>query len=847
MSSRVITLLVTILLTLLPARAPAIETNPLEESGLEQEAAPVGDAPGNIPTLKQVTVVGHAEDSLTGSNSLSREQLDYLPAKNGSINEAINVLPGIQLPEQGRASIQGGEILPPNLSISGGKVYQNNFTVDGVNNNSLLDPLNHDPTSMQFVPDHPQSLLIDTSLLDEIKVYRYNIPVSYGSFTGGVVDAKTRNPDKVFWGEVNYRTTRAEWADFYLDPELREDFDNSNVQTYQPDFEKHDGGFLLNLPLSDALSLLAAYQINYSEIPLQHLGSAKSQRRRNENFLLKLALDIDERSGLIMSLNYSPYSGDYFYINSQNSDFEIKGGGYQASLSYDRETAVGELNILAALKGSSNDRDAPQNLRGWLANINGSPSSKSWGNLVGTSYRGEIVSQEGSVGSVESRQSGFQFKADFLAKPVPLGKAFHQVNVGIDFEQVRGTLDRNEPTSQYILNSDPAKNANASVICPPDAVDCIDGEQVFLNRFHFPADSTTATINFLDFYIDDRFQWQRLTIRPGVRISYDDYMENTNLAPRISASYDTFGDGKTLLIGGWNRYYGRPVLTYKLREASPGSQYQTRGITNNIPDEWPSYVSPSTLYHYSVADTPYTDETVIGLDQELYGGRLKLTWIHRDGRDEYSKVTTDKQDDGKRYYELSNNGESQYDEYSLEWERTWQKHYLLINATYQESTMTDTESYLNLFDESDLNDDVWYEGELIGKMDLPRKDYSRPWIINLVYSTQLPWGVTFTNVTKYRSGYQGLETLSRNEKTARDIPLTTIAYQDNHFPEAWIFDWQIDWQIPCVKSKKLVATLEVNNVFNEKVQIGDGGTVSDANPKDYELGRQFWLGMTYKF
>ena len=181
-----------------------------------------------VPTLEQVTVVGHVEAPLTGSNKLNRDLLDALPAKNGSINEAISILPGVQMPEQGRASTQGGEILPPNLSISGSKTYENNLIVDGINNNSLLSQLNNDPTSFQFVPGHPQAMSLDTSLLEEIKVYRYNIPVSYGNFTGGVVDSTTRHPDPVFWGEINYRSTRDEWTDFHIDRELREDFENSN-------------------------------------------------------------------------------------------------------------------------------------------------------------------------------------------------------------------------------------------------------------------------------------------------------------------------------------------------------------------------------------------------------------------------------------------------------------------------------------------------------------------------------------------------------------------------------------------------------------------------------------------
>lgn len=37
-----------------------------------------------------------------------------------------------------------------------------------------------------------------------------------------------------------------------------------------------------------------------------------------------------------------------------------------------------------------------------------------------------------------------------------------------------------------------------------------------------------------------------------------------NLSPRLSATYDIWGTGNTLIIGGVNRYYGRSMLTYAL-------------------------------------------------------------------------------------------------------------------------------------------------------------------------------------------------------------------------------------------------------------------------------------------
>ena len=845
MSFRTATILVVIILTTLPILALAAEPSASGTTGAEQAVAP--DAAEAIPTLKQVTVVGQAEDVLTGSNTLDREQLERLPAKNGSINEAISVLPGIQLPEENKTSVKGGEILPPNVSLSGGTVYQNNFQVDGFSNNSLLDPMADDPTGSSNVPGHPQAMLLPISLLDEIEVYRYNIPAAYGSFTGGVVDATIRKPQPAFFGEINYRTTRDNWTKFHIDEELQDEFDNSINQTYQPRFTKQDAGFLLNTPLSSNVSLLTSYQIYHSKIALHHLNESKDQERRNETFLAKLAWEIDQSTSLSGSVNYSPYQGDYFYINSKDSDFSIEGGGWQTDLTFEKALPSGRLTVKGAAKGSRNTRKAPQNLYIWLSEIDGSPSSKPWGSEVGTGLK----SYEGSVGSLEKEQTGLELETEFSADPLLLGETTHQINAGLHFEYVRGEVKRDLAQSQYNWSS---KNANPDAVCNPADPACINEEQLFLSRTYWPEESSSAKINLFDLYVEDNISWRKLEVRPGLRISYDDFMRNTNVAPRLAASFDLFGNGGTLLVGGWNRYYGNTLLSYKLREAGPNNVYQTRLPTCPADEsgvnvcEWPDYETPSTLYRYSEAKTPYSDETVLGVDQRLFEGRLKLTWVKREGRDEYAREITDQQDDGKKYYQLTNNGESQHDEYTLEWQRQWRDHFLAFNATYQESTRSN-ESYIDSFyGDRYLVEPVWYEGGYIDRAELPRLDFSRPWIINLTYSAQLPWrGVTFTNVTRYRSGYEGIDSLSKDEKDAAGLPLAQLAYKKARFPEAWTFDWKLGWELAIFKGQTLTTTLEINNVFNEKARIGDGTTVSDTDPESYELGRQFWLGMTYKF
>src|SRR6056297_1242493 len=96
-------------------------------------------------TLPAVLVLGTAaKDQEAGLSTLSGKDLENIPLGTDSIAESVKTLPGVQLSEDERSSLRGGEILPPEISISGAGPLQNNFSIDGLSNNSFLDPETRD-------------------------------------------------------------------------------------------------------------------------------------------------------------------------------------------------------------------------------------------------------------------------------------------------------------------------------------------------------------------------------------------------------------------------------------------------------------------------------------------------------------------------------------------------------------------------------------------------------------------------------------------------------------------------------------------------------------------------------
>lgn len=777
--------------------------------------------------MEAVTVTGQAEDRLSGSSTLAGETLQQLPVKNGSITEAITILPHVQTGEGQRTSERGAEILPPLISISGARPYESYYSVDGVGLSSRLDPLANNIFKLDSVPGHPQRAFIQRDLIESIDVYESNIPARYGQFTGGVVDAKTRNPATTPGGTLQYRTTRDEWAQQHIADSREDDFENSRYSDQQPKYDKHDAGVQLDLPVNETMGFLVAYKTLQSNLELNHLGAERTQRKSLDNYFLKYLWTPDNRRSLEVTGTYTPSEEDFFYENTKDSDLTIKRGGYALNTNYTRQLPGGELNLSGAFLENQNKRTADASYYSWLKT-----PSKDWGTLLGTSR-----SLEGGFGDLDTQETSLQFKADYLSDPITIGAATHTLNFGMTYTRDDGEYDRQE--TAYVYNSTVAHTATKPVVCLDGDSTCVADEQFFDKRNIYLEGDTSAVVHQQAYYFEDMISFGRFTLRPGLRVSHDDFLGNTDVAHRLAGGWDLLGSGGTRLTAGHNRYYGEALLTYKLREAISAAIRQTRSASDEAwPEELTGTPLTTTLNKFSELKTPYSDEFTVGIEQAAFGGKLSLKYIDRRHRNQFARETI--AEDGQNYYILNNNGSSDYQSGSLAWERQWPKHYLNINYTYTDSESS-TEFYDTTLTDATRDERVWYDGSYISREELPRIDYYRPHVVNLIYMGKLPYRLTFTNVTKYQSGYETRDSLNNAEKTARGIPTSITAYEKTRRSDSCIFDWRLDWETRTYREQLLIVSLEINNVFDRKVKAG--GDSEDL----YELGREFWFGLTYKF
>ena len=171
-----------------------------------------------------------------------------------------------------------------------------------------------------------------------------------------------------------------------------------------------------------------------------------------------------------------------------------------------------------------------------------------------------------------------------------------------------------------------------------------------------------------DFFVQDTFTLgDRLTIRPGVRyeqqtlvgqvISASGTTENDltlsgNWAPRIGATYDVLGNGRSKIFANWGRFYAKIPndLAARALSADAGisrADYYDAGLTQPIPEgtltitQTPDNPPASTTNHFQQqgvgadlidpnAKSSYVDEFVTGFEFEARPNmNVGVRYIHR--------------------------------------------------------------------------------------------------------------------------------------------------------------------------------------------------------------------------
>lgn len=767
-----------------------------------------------------------AEKHQAGKAAIGGQELHSLPSHTGSITEAIKGFSSVQFSNDEISSLTGGEIRPPRVTISGAKPYENNFLIDGMSVSNTLNPSgldqNGDTVSWNNLVVHgaDQTIFYDSSLVESVTVYSNNVPVKYGNFLGGLVSAELVEPRTDRWhGVFKARHTRSEWFD------LRSVDDESETSDNQARFRADSLFASVDGPVGEKLALLFAVTRNWSVIPLQFKEddgslSDKNQRRSNENFFAKVLFTPSSDLQLTLDATYAPYSEERWRSGWGNSDWTIENKAYRLGSKLSWSTDAGLLTLRGAYAKNGFSRDSATNV--W--------TSDTLTNVL-----------EGGVGDARTTSRELDAKLDFELAEFATRDILWRISSGLDIKNVTANMWNEEAIYKGTTNN-------------------------FLVATDYLEHDQTSTLNTVGWYVQPELQWGRLTLTPGLRIDYDDYSFNTNVAPRLKAELDTMGDGTLRLVGGVSRYYGGELRAYAFDRYRPFITNRVRRSNGQI---MPTLYGPDRSYLAKDLRTPYSDETMGGVLGEIMGFEYGVELVHREHRDQLISKST-----GDNIYEMTNDGTSTYDGLTVSLARSFETERLGSHSLSLGVTKSRTKTFNGAYD-SDVRldllsnkfpydyDRVYYDGEIMDRSAVPADNYNAPVVVTLswlgsFYEDRL----RVNSVSRWRDSTTGLV---KDARLTAETPYGTASGSSKAPSSQWLsperqeyYDaykkgiisgglvTDVSLELDAVKKDLFTFTflLDVTNVFSS---AGHTGVAQEGVPRDRMRGRGYYAGIRCEF
>lgn len=813
-----------------------------------------------------------------GLTTINKELFESMPSSNRGMTSILRTNPNVQFENSQITSKNSGEIDPEDISINGAKFYQNNFMIDGLNINNDLNPAvrvseQNNPAGKVF-PDLgsiSQGINLDTDLIDTLNVYDSSISARYGGFQGGVIDARTRDPRQGFHGKISASHSEDSWTKFYIDENEEKAFKESYESDKQPTFSKWKQGVTLEGYLTENFGLLFDYSVIQSKIPLvgydprfmsDDASTYEQERvmtRKNENFLLKGKWFVDDRLTITPMVVYAPNSGVYYDSATKDSKQTMRSGGLISSVDVDYEFDWANFKQIFGYTQLESSRRAENDY--W---IQWHPSKKRpWGAKDFNSY-------EGGFGDIDQKQKTFSYNASLDFEPIWLYDVEHNFVIGAEVKHSKGShaIPNNFFTATRVRFLRPGES------CAPNDPWCsMDATEGFGGRNHYQSmlskyktGETSASVNQLSLWLEDEMKIGNLTLRPGVRFDSDDYMNKNTIAPRFASTYDLFGDGTTEFVFGLNRYYGRSPFAYALKEGR--DKLQSRWVREKetyspwIEDVAWNERNKKSEHMFRELKIPYDDELSLGINQELGNFDLSLKYIKRNSKDEVTASTAELEGitpDGNKYKTntilYANHGKSKSDIYTFvlnnihPYEFYGSRHSFALAFDYKD-TATNFSTYDDRVDESMIeNRIIKYDGKYIKYSEQPAKQFYKPWTLRLATVSQFPQiNMNWSNFFKLEDGYTFVSKEGIEMYNGEEIDV----YKTKKYKKTFTWDTRFgfSWELP--KKSSAFVNIDILNVLNRKKVTAAANTYLATarvftDIPTYEIGRQFWLEVGYKW
>lgn len=805
----------------------------------EAEVLPEAVAEGE--TIDDAYEVGRGNDN--GTTTIKRKEIEARTPGSGDVNQLLKLLPTVQFNRNeglaNREDIQ--DIRPADISIAGGRIYENLITVDDIDVGSRLDVTNDNPFNFnEPAGGAAQGLWLDAELIGEITLRDSNVSAEFGRFTGGALNIETRQARRSWGVSGNINYTEDGLASYLLSDASREAFEANGEPLPEPaEFRRWRFGASVDVPLSDKGGLLFA--VNRSRADVLYFRSAAYdfepgfRSSVNDNFLVSGNYDVGPDLVLSGQVTYSPYESEAANANGIDNLIVSKGGGIGGRL---RLESTGNIrwDVTATYNHSDTSRTAPP--------VNYSIPSTTTNGAVCSNTNCTI----GGFGSLDQTQTIYGINSR-IALDVGPG----ELRGGLDLQRVEAFRER--PDTNFAFQT--AVRGTNIVCLDGQDLTCANGEYALTQRQVYLPYVADIGLNSIGAWTEYSLLVGEVDLRAGVRYDYESFLGNHNFAPRLAATWNIASDWQ--LTFGANRYYGRSMLAYAIREQYPPNITERRtgvltgGQRQFSNTQWALFNATfPTSFSGSDLDTPFSDELTAGVSAPLFGGVVRLRGIARWGQNEFSR-SLQQQEPGvlpngaaatRRFFTLTNDGQSTYRGISLEWIKTIGKHTFAVNGNYSQTETTNDDFFLTAEDVEEAAEQVLFNGEVVELLTLleqnQRLEFAAPLLINASWT-----GLWFddrltTNLNlRYQSGFDRIEDTGINETVAgtRFDVYDFVRYDDR-------INADLNLQFDVLRKRLGTLTLDAR-ISNLLDTIPAPNSASVAQP--WQFGRSTWLGLRYRF
>lgn len=614
---------------LLPALRPGHYRLTVELSGFQTVTSEVDVPLGGVARLEVQLRPAAATETVT---------VVATPSKLTSATAAFNIkTTDVERLPIGRTPSLVAEFAPgltnntPNVNqvtIAGAMAYDNVFLLDGVDiGDNLLA--------------RPDDLFIEEAV-EETQVLTSGVSAEYGRFSGGVVNVVSKRGGDLFSGSIRSNLSNAAWTD-------ETPFEKANRQTRASKMDRYYEGTFGGPLMKERVWFFGAARSQRSETPTTLAQTAAQVTQKDEQNRWELKVTASPKTSQTVQLQYT---------NRTQTSFRP--------------------SLPVTIDPTATDtQDTPGNLL--VANWNGVARGKAFATAqysqkanhprFGNTNTLLKNSPFLTIGRVSP--GGLEFNAPYFDRNDPEDRDNRQLTGSVSYFASRpgwGTHDmkagaewfdltlrggNSQSSTGYIFNTDylviggkPATDANGKIIPV-----FIPGASTIGNSI--PVRGAQIDMKTTSFYLQDRWiPTNRLTLDLGLRFEHassvatgDSPDTNANsIVPRLGATYDLMGDGKTILGASYGHYSGRYTSSIFGRNTAVGNPARVTSTYNGPAGQGLDFAPGFDLANYTVTSgsfptanvfledglhSPITREFTLSAGRNLGTGFARAMYIWR--------------------------------------------------------------------------------------------------------------------------------------------------------------------------------------------------------------------------